>query len=81
MNISFLHLSLITFQPHHWELQKDVEADRNTLRIVAFSFPAETQNHPSKTMMPVSLTVGLLENSDMWFRIQVRIPSPLGFVR
>ena len=34
---------------HRWELQNLVGAKRNTLRIVAFSFPAKTQNGLSKT--------------------------------
>ena len=45
---------------HHWELRKDVGAERKILFIATFSFPAETQNCISKTTIPDSLTVGLL---------------------
>jgi len=64
---------------HRWELQKHVRAKRNTLRTVVFSFLAETQNSLSKTIIPVSLTVGFSWNLDMLFEIQLRTLSPLGF--
>ena len=38
---------------HHWELWKHVGTERNTLCIVAFSFPAETQNCLSKTTIRI----------------------------
>jgi len=63
---------------HHWELQKHVKANRNTLRTVAFSFPTETQNGLSKTTIPVSLTVGFSWNLDMLFEIQFLTLSPFG---
>ena len=66
---------------HRWELQKHVRAKRNTLRTVAFSFPTETQNGLSKTMIPVSLTVGFSWNLDMVLEVQFGTLSPLGFVR
>ena len=64
---------------HRWEYY--VWAKRNTPRIVAFSFPAETQSCLGKTTLPVLLTVGVLWNLDMLFQIQLRTLLPLGFAR
>jgi len=60
-------------------ITKNVGAERNTLCIIAFSFPAETQNCFSKTMIPDSLTVGLSWHFDIWFEIHFFTSSPLGF--
>ena len=40
---------------HRWEFWHHVWAERNTFRIVAFSFPAETQNGLNKTTIPILL--------------------------
>ena len=70
---------LISKHSHRWELQKYVGAERNTLCIIAFSFPIETQNCFSKTIIPDSLTVELLWNVAMWFVIHFRTSSPFKF--
>ena len=46
----------------------------------AHRIPVETHNGLSKTMIPVPLTVGFSWNFDMWFAIQLRTVSLLGFV-
>ena len=66
---------------HRWEIWYHVGTERNTLLIVAFYFPAETQNCLGKTTIPVSLTVGFSWNLDMLFEIQLRTLPPLGFLR
>ena len=59
--------------------KKNVWAERNTLCIIDFSFPAETQNFLSKTMIPDSLTVGLSSYFDRWFVFRFHTLSPWGF--
>ena len=73
-------LELISKHSHRWEQRKYVGAERNTLCIVAFSFPTETQNYLSKTMIMVLLTVGLSLNLDTRFEIQILVFAPLEFV-
>jgi len=74
-------LQLIFDHSHNWKLRKTVRAKRNVLRIVAFFLPAETQNLSSKIMILDSLTARSLWNLDIWFKIQFRTPSPLGFAK
>ncbi|KAL5165690.1 hypothetical protein HKD37_18G050778 [Glycine soja] len=52
-------LELISEHSHRWEFRNHVEAERNTLRIVVFSFPEETQSCLGKIMISDMLTVGL----------------------
>ena len=70
---------IISKHSHRWELWKHVGYERNTLCIIAFSFLIETQNHLSKTVILDSLTIGLSWNFDMWFEINLRTSSSLGF--
>jgi len=74
-------LEFILEHYHHWELWIHVGAKRNTLCIVDFSFPIETPNCLSKTLILDSLTVGLLWNFDMLFAFHLVTSSPLGFVK
>ena len=71
-------LELISKHYHRWELQKDVEAERNTFCIATFSFPVEIQNCLNETTIPDLLTVGLLWNFDMWFGTHFLTSSTLG---
>jgi len=66
---------------HRWELQNHIWVWSKTFLIVAFYFPAETQNCLGKTRIPVSLTVGFSWNLDMLFEIQFLTFSPLLFAR
>jgi len=72
---------LISEHSHYWKLQKTCRAKTNTLCIIAFSFPAKTQNCLSKTTIPDSLTIELSWNFDMWLAVHFSTSSALGFLK
>jgi len=83
-DLGLVHRWIVVKFEHYvrsWEFWYHVWAERNTFRIVAFSFPAETQNGLSKIMIQVLLTIGFSWNLDMLFENQFLTLSPLGFTR